>query len=242
MGCYTPKFLTMYTTLLTNNENGIFTITINRPEKLNALNGQVIAELEAVMHEVYTNPAIKSVLITGAGEKAFSSGANIKEFKALKDVEITRWIEFGNGINNNIETISKPTIAYINGYAMGGGLELALACDFRLASKNAILSTPEVSNGWLPGWGGMTRIRRLIGEANAKRIILLSEKMDANLALQIGLITKISTKEELHIFTNNLLEIKPQVYAMAKSALMDATRTTYGSDINFDVLAVKISS
>ena len=170
------------------------------------------------------------------------SGWREGEFKALKDVEITRWIEFGNGINNNIETISKPTIAYINGYAMGGGLELALACDFRLASKNAILSTPEVSNGWLPGWGGMTRIRRLVGEANAKKIILLSQKMDANSALQIGLITKISTKEELHIFTNNLLEIKPQVYAMAKSALMDATRTTYGSDINFDVLAVKISS
>lgn len=238
----TRKSSSMTDLILSSLHNGVFTITLNYPTKMNCMGFEMLEGLNDAVNFARKSDDVKVIVITGAGEKAFSSGANIKEFKALKGIEITRWIEFGNGINNNIETISKPTIAYINGYAMGGGLELALACDFRLASKNAILSTPEVSNGWLPGWGGMTRIRRLVGEANAKRIILLSEKIDANSALQIGLITKIYTKEELHIFTNNLLEIKPQVYAMAKSALMDATRTTYGSDINFDVLAVKISS
>jgi len=187
------------------------------------------------------NNEVKAILFRGAGDRAFSTGANIKEFESLKDLEVKRWIEFGNVINNKIETISKPTVAFINGYAMGGGLELALACDFRLASPTAILSSPEVSNGWLPGWGGMTRVRRLVGEANAKRIILLCERLDANQALQMGLVTRVVSENEVQDFMNTLIEMKPIAYALAKSAVMDATRTTSGSDVDFDVLAVKIS-
>ena len=161
--------------------------------------------------------------------------------ETLEENEVKRWIEFGNEINNKIETIGKPTVAFINGYAMGGGLELALACDFRLASQTAILSSPEVSNGWLPGWGGMTRVRRLVGEANAKRIVLLCERLDANQALQMGLVTRVVTEDEVQDFMNTLIEMKPIAYALAKSAVMDATRTTSGSDVDFDVLAVKIA-
>ncbi|GAL90267.1 enoyl-CoA hydratase [Jejuia pallidilutea] len=187
------------------------------------------------------NDDVKAILFQGAGERAFSTGANIKEFEKLKDGEVKRWIEFGNDINNKIETLSKPTVAYINGYAMGGGLELALACDFRLVSDTAILASPEVSNGWLPGWGGMTRLRRLVGEAHSKRIILFGEKLDANEALRIGLITKIVQRNEVQEFLNKLMRMKPIAYALAKSAIMDSTRTTLGTDVDFDVLAVKIS-
>jgi enoyl-CoA hydratase/carnithine racemase len=187
------------------------------------------------------NNGVKVILFRGAGDRAFSTGANIKEFETLEENEVKRWIELGNEINNKIETISKPTVAFINGYAMGGGLELALACDFRLASQTAILSSPEVSNGWLPGWGGMTRVRRLVGEANAKRIVLLCERLDANQALQMGLVTRVVSENEVHDFMNTLIGMKPIAYALAKSAVMDATRTTSGSDVDFDVLAVKIS-
>ena len=184
---------------------------------------------------------VKVILFKGAGGRAFSTGANIKEFEALKGDEVKRWIEFGNELNNKIETIKKPTIAFIDGYAMGGGLELALACDFRLVTDNAILCSPEVNNGWLPGWGGMTRVRRLVGEAYAKQIILLCEKFNAADSLRIGLITRIVNEPELLAFSKELVDKKATAYALAKSAVMDENRTTYGSDLDFDVLAVNIS-
>ena len=227
--------------IVTNLEAGLYTITLNYPQKMNCMGFEMLEGLDNAIDFAKENNEVKAILFRGAGDRAFSTGANIKEFESLKDLEVKRWIEFGNVINNKIETISKPTVAFINGYAMGGGLELALACDFRLASPTAILSSPEVSNGWLPGWGGMTRVRRLVGEANAKRIILLCERLDANQALQMGLVTRVVSENEVQDFMNTLIEMKPIAYALAKSAVMDATRTTSGSDVDFDVLAVKIS-
>ncbi len=225
----------------TNLEAGLYTITLNYPKKMNCMGFEMLEGLDNAIDFSKKNNEVKALLFRGAGDRAFSTGANIKEFEALEDLEVKRWIEFGNEINNKIETISKPTVAFINGYAMGGGLELALACDFRLASLTAILSSPEVSNGWLPGWGGMTRVRRLVGEANAKRIVLLCERLDANQAMQMGLVTRVVSENEVHDFMNTLIGMKPIAYALAKSAVMDATRTTSGSDVDFDVLAVKIS-
>ncbi len=227
--------------IVTNLEAGLYTITLNYPQKMNCMGFEMLEGLDNAIDFAKENNEVKAILFRGAGDRAFSTGANIIEFESLKDLEVKRWIEFGNVINNKIETISKPTVAFINGYAMGGGLELALACDFRLASPTAILSSPEVSNGWLPGWGGMTRVRRLVGEANAKRIILLCERLDANQALQMGLVTRVVSENEVQDFMNTLIEMKPIAYALAKSAVMDATRTTSGSDVDFDVLAVKIS-
>tara|TARA_B100000809_G_scaffold266204_1_gene327822 strand:+ start:6264 stop:6971 length:708 start_codon:yes stop_codon:yes gene_type:complete len=225
----------------TNLEAGLYTITLNYPQKMNCMGFEMLEGLDNAIDFSKENNEVKAILFRGAGDRAFSTGANIKEFEALEDLEVKRWIEFGNEINNKIETISKPTVAFINGYAMGGGLELALACDFRLASQTAILSSPEVSNGWLPGWGGMTRVRRLVGEANAKRIVLLCERLDANQAMQMGLVTRVVSENEVHDFMNTLIGMKPIAYALAKSAVMDAARTTSGSDVDFDVLAVKIS-
>lgn len=227
--------------IITKFNEGLLTITLNYPQKMNCIGFDMLNGLNNAVDFAKENNEVKAILFRGAGDRAFSTGANIKEFETLKDHEVKRWIEFGNDLNNKIETISKPTVAFINGYAMGGGLELALACDFRLASPTAILSSPEVSNGWLPGWGGMTRVRRLVGEANAKRIILLCEILDANQSVQMGLVTRIVTEEEVQDFMKTLIGMKPIAYALAKSAIMDATRTTSGSDVDFDVLAVKVS-
>ena len=227
--------------IITELKQGLLTITLNYPQKMNCMGFEMLEGLNNSIDFAKENKKVKVILFKGAGERAFSTGANIKEFETLADNEVKRWIELGNEINNKIETIGKPTVAFINGYAMGGGLELALACDFRLASQTAILSSPEVSNGWLPGWGGMTRVRRLVGESNAKRIVLLCERLDANQALQMGLVTRVVTEDEVQDFMNTLIEMKPIAYALAKSAVMDATRTTSGSDVDFDVLAVKIA-
>jgi enoyl-CoA hydratase/carnithine racemase len=227
--------------IITELKQGLLTITLNYPQKMNCMGFEMLEGLNNSIDFAKENKKVKVILFKGAGERAFSTGANIKEFETLEENEVKRWIEFGNEINNKIEAIGKPTVAFINGYAMGGGLELALACDFRLASQTAILSSPEVSNGWLPGWGGMTRVRRLVGEANAKRIVLLCERLDANRALQMGLVTRVVTEDEVQDFMNTLIEMKPIAYALAKSAVMDATRTTSGSDVDFDVLAVKIA-
>lgn len=227
--------------IITKIEEGLMTITLNYPQKMNCMGFNMLEGLNNAIDFASDNNEVKAILFKGAGDRAFSTGANIKEFETLKDHEVKRWIEFGNDIFNKIEIIGKPTVAFINGYAMGGGLELALACDFRLASRTAILSSPEVSNGWLPGWGGITRTRRLVGEANAKRIVLLCERLDANQALKMGLITRVVSEEEIQDFMNTLIGMKPIAYAMAKSAVMDATRTTSGTDVDFDVQAVKIS-
>ena len=231
--------------ILTSLEKGLFTVTLNYPEKHNCMGVEMLNALMEVIKIAGTNSKISALLIKGAGDSAFSSGANIKEFNGLETNEAKNWIELGNAINNALETLKKPTVAYINGYAMGGGLELALACDFRLGSEKAILAMPEVSNGWLPGWGGMTRLRRLIGEANAKSMVLLSERVNASTAKSLGIITEILEKGQeetlLNDFMVRLININPVAYALAKSVLMDETRTTTGTDIDFDILALNIA-
>ncbi|QLE02450.1 enoyl-CoA hydratase/isomerase family protein [Galbibacter sp. BG1] len=228
--------------VLTSLSDGVFSIVLNYPEKLNCLGFEMLYALENALQQAQQEDKIKVVLIKGAGDRAFCSGANIKEFEKLKDKEITEWIELGNKINNSLECLKKPTVAFINGYAMGGGLELALACDFRIASSTAIFAFPEVSNGWLPGWGGMARATRLIGEVHAKKLILLSERVDAVQAQEMKLIHYIKNENEISGLLSTLSQVKPMAYAMAKSAIMDPNRTTYGSAIDFDVLAVNISN
>ena len=231
--------------ILTEFQKGVFRITLNRPEKLNSLGLGMLTGLEEALQQAEEDASIKVVLIDGAGPKAFSAGGNTQEFAALQGQEINRWIEWGNALFNRLEQLNKPTVAYIDGYALGGGLELTLACDFRLGTERAVLGSPEVSNGWLPGWGGMTRLRRLTGEAVAKEVVLLGEKIPAPTALRMGLLTRLLSQgqeeQELEEFVERLVSLSPEAYALAKTALMDTTRTTTGPDVQFDVLAVQIA-
>ena len=231
--------------ILTELQKGVFRITLNRPEKLNSIGFAMLKELEEALQEAEEEAAVKVILIDGSGSKAFSAGGNTQEFAALQGQEINRWIERGNVLFNRLEQFNKPTVAYIDGYALGGGLELALACDFRLSTERAVLGSPEVSNGWLPGWGGMARLRRLVGEAVAKEVVLLGEKISAPEAHRLGLLTRLLSQgneaTELEQFVERLVSLSPEAYALAKTALMDATRTTTGADVQFDVLAVQIA-
>jgi enoyl-CoA hydratase len=187
----------MYKTLLTNLENGIFTITINRPDKLNALNREVMNDLNTVIDEVYKNGEIKSVIITGAGEKAFVAGADISEFSGLSQQEAMTLAKKGQDIFFKIENCPKPIMAAVNGFALGGGCELAMACHMRIASENAKFGQPEVNLGLIPGYGGTQRLTMLIGKGKAMEFLLTGNMIDAANALQSGLVNYVVPQDQL---------------------------------------------
>lgn len=197
----------MYQTLLTTLENGIFTITINRPDKLNALNKQVFTDLDHAIDEVYNNAEIKTVLITGAGAKAFVAGADITEFGGLTKEEAMALAKRGQDIFLKIENSKKPIVAAVNGFALGGGCELAMACHFRLCSENAKFGQPEVNLGLLPGYGGTQRLTQLVGKGKSMELQMTAHLIDANEALQIGLVNHVTTPESLLERTKDILQI-----------------------------------
>ncbi|HYO22960.1 MAG TPA: enoyl-CoA hydratase-related protein, partial [Flavisolibacter sp.] len=162
----------MYTTLLTSLDSGLFTITVNRPDKLNALNRDVMNDLNLVLDEVENNSEIKGVIITGAGQKGFVAGADISEFVGLSNEEGKGLAKTGQDIFFKIETCSKPVIAAVNGFALGGGCELAMACHFRVAAENAKFGQPEVNLGLIPGYGGTQRLVHLIGKGRALELLM----------------------------------------------------------------------
>ena len=187
----------MYQTLLTELENGIFTITINRPDKLNALNKMVLDELSAAMDEVYGNASIRSVIITGAGPKAFVAGADIAEFAGLGREEAMKLAKKGQDVFFKIENATKPVVAAVNGFALGGGCELSMACHFRVASENARFGQPEVNLGLLPAYGGTQRLTQLIGKGRSIELMIGAGMIDAATALQYGLVNYVVAPEEL---------------------------------------------
>ncbi len=187
----------MYQTLLTALEDNIFTITINRPGKLNALNKMVMEELSKAFDEVYTENEIRSVIITGAGAKSFVAGADISEFVGLSVDEGKALAEKGQQIFMKIENSPKPVIAAVNGFALGGGCELAMACHFRIASDNANFGQPEVNLGLIPGYGGTQRLVQLIGKGRAIETLLSANMIDASTALKYGLVNYVVPQDEL---------------------------------------------
>jgi len=187
-----------YENLLTNSENGIFTITINRPDKLNALNKATISELHKALESVTADKSVKVVIITGAGNKAFVAGADIAEFASFNVNEGSAFSAEGHKmVFNYIENFNKPVIAAVNGFALGGGLELAMACHLSVASVNAKMGLPEVSLGVIPGYGGTQRLTQLVGRGKAFEMIMTGEMVTAEDAKQLRLINHVTTPEEL---------------------------------------------
>jgi enoyl-CoA hydratase len=195
----------MYSTILTDLTDHIFTITINRPDKLNALNKAVIAELGECVGEIYDNLEIKSAIITGAGVKAFVAGADISEFLGLSREEGHALSKKGSDIFSRIEHAPKPVVAAVNGFALGGGCELAMACHFRICNTAARFGQPEVNLGLIPGYGGTQRLPQLIGKAKAMELILSGAMIDAGEALQLGLVNHVTTPDELLTRTREIL-------------------------------------
>lgn len=197
----------MYTTLLTVIADDICTITINRPDKLNALNKTVIEELGAALHEVYNNAGIKGAVITGSGPKAFVAGADISEFTTLDGHGGRALAQKGQDIVfSKIENSPKPIIAAVNGFALGGGCELAMACHFRLASDNAKFGQPEVNLGLIPGYGGTQRLTQLVGKGKAMELMMTGNMIDAPEAKQLGLVNHVTTPENLLQQTKDILK------------------------------------
>lgn len=197
----------MYQTLLTALENNILTITINRPDKLNALNKTVMDELSVVIDEVYKNTEIRSAIITGAGPKSFVAGADISEFVGLNKEQGMLLAKKGQDTFFKIENSPKPIVAAVNGFALGGGCELAMSCHFRLASENARFGQPEVNLGLIPGYGGTQRLTQLIGKGRSIELLVSANMIDANTALQYGLVNYVVQQEELLNKARSILEM-----------------------------------
>ena len=228
-----------YQTLLLNIENNICSITINRPDKLNALNKEVFNELDSVMDEVNNNPEIKSVIITGAGPKAFVAGADITEFAGLSKEAAMAMAQKGQDVFFKIENSHKPVVAAVNGFALGGGCELAMACHFRLCSENAKFGQPEVNLGLIPGYGGTQRLTQLVGKGKAMELLLSAHLIDAAEAKQLGLVNYVTTAETLLDHTKQILTAingkAPLAVAgciKAANAVFDETQNGYTTEIN----------
>lgn len=222
----------MYSSILTNLEEGIFTITINRPDKLNALNKTVMAELDAIMNEVYSNSEIKSCIITGSGNKAFVAGADISEFQGLTKEEGRSLAKKGQDLFYKIENCNKPIIACINGFALGGGCELAMSCHFRIASDNAKFGQPEVNLGLIPGYGGTQRLVQLIGKGRAIELLIGAGMIDANTALQYGLVNYVFPQEELINKAKNILQTINSKAPIAVAKCIESANAVYNEKLN----------
>jgi enoyl-CoA hydratase len=223
----------MYSTILTSVQNGICTITINRPDKLNALNKQVFTDLDAAIDEVYNNAEIKSAIITGAGPKAFVAGADITEFMGLNKEEAMALAKRGQDVFFKIENSKKPIVAAVNGFALGGGCELAMACHFRLCSENAKFGQPEVNLGLIPGYGGTQRLTQLVGKGKSMELQMTAHLADAVEALQLGLVNHVTTAESLLEKTTTILNIVMSKAPVAIGKIIECINIAVVSDSAF---------
>ncbi len=183
--------------LLINDKDRVRTITVNRPDKLNALNRQTLLELQQAIIEAHGEDTVRVIVLTGAGDKAFVAGADIGEIRAQSAVEARAFSAMGQNLMSLIQSLDKPVIAAINGFALGGGMELALACHLRIASDNARLGLPEIKLGIMPGFGGTQRLLRLVGTTRALEMSLTGEPVAAEHALELGIVNQMVASDKL---------------------------------------------
>jgi enoyl-CoA hydratase len=226
-----------FQTLFTKMEDHTLIITINRPDVLNALNQQVINDLDAVLDRVYKFPEIKSVVITGAGLKSFVAGADIKEFESLTQEQATAIAKKGQAVFAKIENSPKPIIACVNGYALGGGCELAMSCHFIIASESAIFGQPEVNLGIMVGYGGSQRLTQRVGKGRAMELIITGKTINATQAMNYGLVNYVVPQTELLDKAFSILRVSHEKAPIAVSnsikainAVWDKTQNGYDTE------------
>jgi len=221
-----------YKNLLFASEGGVATITFNRPKALNAMNWETMTELKAAVTSCRDDESIKAIILTGAGEKSFVAGADIVEMQNLRPKEALAFMELGNDTLRMLETLSKPSIAAVNGFALGGGTEISMACDMRFAAENARFGQPEILIGLIPGWGGTQRLARLIGMGRAKELIMGGEMIDAKRAYEVGLVNRVFAPDQLMAetkkFAGKLAGLPGFALKMAKHAI------NFGYDLSLD--------
>lgn len=226
-----------YNTLLVHLENDISIITIDRPKKLNALNKETISELHHAIKEADANKNVRAIILTGNGEKAFVAGADISEFADFDVQQAAQLSREGQMLLFDfIENLSTAVIAAVNGFALGGGLELAMAAHFRVASDNARMGLPEVSLGVIPGYGGTQRLAQLIGKGRALEMIMTAQMIDASKAEQWGLVNAVTSQEELIPYCISLAEKIKRNGPLAISAAIKSVNANFDKSINgYDV-------
>lgn len=229
--------------MLSIHENEIATILLNRPEKANSLSVQMLTELQEIIQNIKYNRAIRCVIITGVGEKAFCAGADLKERATMNDQEVRKTVALIRKTINNIEELPKPVIAAINGVALGGGTELALACDIRIAGQSAMLGLTETSLGIIPGAGGTQRLTRLIGKGKAKELIYTAKKVSANEAKQIGLVEYVEEDflEKAHSLAQLICKNAPIAITQAKLAIDKGYEMDLQAGLAFEQAAYEIT-
>ncbi|GIO23623.1 enoyl-CoA hydratase-related protein [Oceanobacillus sp. J11TS1] len=219
-------------------------ITINRPEVLNCFDYQTLKDLEDIIQKIYVDKEIQTVIITGAGEKAFSAGADLKERKTLNDKEVRRNVRKISDVFNQVAELPQPTIAAINGHAFGGGFELALACDFRFASSNAKMGLTETSMGIIPGAGGTQRLPRLIGTSKAMELILTAKRLGADEAFQYGIVSQVVDQSQLIAVSEELakkmMKNAPIAVKQAKFAIRNGTNTDIKTGLQIEEKAYEL--
>ena len=204
-----------------SKNNHIGTLTINRPDSLNAMNREVLIEFINELKKIQSDKEIRVIIITGSGEKAFIAGADIKLMQKMNREEALEFANLGQELANLIEKSAKPVIAAVNGYALGGGCEIALSCHLRIASDNAIFAQPEVKIGLLPGWGGTQRLPRIIGRGLANEIILTGRNVTAKETLDIGLVNRVVPQEEL---MNTCFDIANAILKNSPNAIAESIK------------------
>lgn len=217
------------TELTSTIEQGVCTLTINRPEKLNALNENVLGLLSQAIDTLASDDSVNVVVITGAGERAFVAGADIGELRALEAQQTRAFIHRGQDLMNRIENLGKPVIAAVNGFALGGGCELALACTLRIAADSAIIGLPEVKLGLIPGYGGTQRLSRLIGRGRALHLMLTGEPVPADQAETMGLVNRVVPAGDLQETVEKLASRLAAGAPCAMKSIMNAVHQ--GSDL-----------
>ena len=213
-----------YETLLLTIDHRVAELTINRPEKLNALNQQAKDELRSAVEFLRTSPDVDVVIVTGAGEKAFVAGTDIGELTGLTEETGKEFSAKGQALFDAIEQLGKPVIAAVNGYALGGGCELALACHVRIASEKARFGQPEVNLGIIPGYGGTQRLARIVGKGRAAEMMLTGAQVDANEALHMGLVSKVVPAPDLLTKARYMAQVMVSMGQVALKAVLEALK------------------
>jgi enoyl-CoA hydratase len=208
------------------DDDGLATITIHRPDKLNALNADVLSDLDRAFRQARGEAAVRGIILTGAGDRSFVAGADIQQFPELDALDGHRFALRGQAVFNRIEELSKPVVAAVNGFALGGGCELAMACHLRVASENAAFGQPEVNLGIIPGYGGTQRLPRLVGLGLATELILTGNRISAQRAYEIGLVNRVVAADDLLPTAKDLLRTIAAKGPLAISFALEALRAS----------------
>lgn len=234
-----------FRTILVEKKRNVAKITFNRPDALNAMSREMLSELKYALDELRVDEQIRAIILTGAGERAFSAGADLKggifspDTAPLEALELSR---LGQEVANIVESYEKPIIAAVNGFALGGGSELAMACDIIVASKSAQFGQPEINLGFLPAWGGTQRLPRLVGKLKAKELVFTGERITADEAERLGLVNKVVPPEDLEetafAFANKLAGKAPVALKLAKSAINRSGDTDLQTGLAYEAEAM----